>query len=162
MGFKIFSGMEFEFFVFEETPHSVREKNYRDMKPLTEGFFGYSMIRNSVQSDLYTDILETAKIMDFEIEGLHEETGAGCMEAAIGVSEGIASADKAALFKTMTKILCQKVDLMATFMAKASLSMAVKTCHTISWFAGRGTPSEARKSSLAASSLMRVDWARAP
>ncbi|MBT4933685.1 MAG: glutamine synthetase [Rhodospirillaceae bacterium] len=120
MGFKIFSGMEFEFFVFEETPHSVREKNYRDMKPLTEGFFGYSMIRNSVQSDLYTDILETAKIMDFEIEGLHEETGAGCMEAAIGVSEGIASADKAALFKTMTKILCQKVDLMATFMAKWS------------------------------------------
>ncbi len=120
MGYKVFSGMEFEFFVFEETPHSVREKNYRDLKLLTPGFFGYSMLRNSVQSDLYTDILETAKTMDFEIEGLHEETGAGCMEAAIGVSEGIASADKAALFKTMTKILCQKVDLMATFMAKWS------------------------------------------
>ena len=42
------------------------------------------------------------------------------MEAAISVSEGTASADKAALFKTMTKILCQKVDLMATFMAKWS------------------------------------------
>jgi len=120
MGFKVFSGMEFEFFVFEETPHSVREKNYRNLKLLTPDFFGYSMLRNSVQSDLYTDILETAKSMDFEIEGLHEETGPGCMEAAIGVSEGIASADKAALFKTMIKILCQKVDLMATFMAKWS------------------------------------------
>jgi glutamine synthetase len=120
MGFKVFSGLEFEFFVFEETPHSIREKNYRDLKPLAPGFFGYSVIRNSVQSDLYTDILETAKAMDFEIEGLHEETGPGCMEAAIGVSEGIASADKAALFKTMTKILAQKVDLMATFMAKWS------------------------------------------
>ena len=58
--------------------------------------------------------------MDFEIEGLHEKTGPGCMEAAISVSEGTASADKAALFKTMTKSLCQKVDLMATFMAKWS------------------------------------------
>jgi glutamine synthetase len=120
MGFRVFSGMEFEFFVFEETPHSVREKNYRNLKTIAPGNFGYSVIRNSVHSDLYTDILETAQIMDFEIEGLHEETGPGCMEAALGVSEGIASADKAALFKTMTKILCQKVDLMATFMAKWS------------------------------------------
>ncbi|MBC8445443.1 MAG: glutamine synthetase [Rhodospirillaceae bacterium] len=120
MGFKVFSGLEYEFFVFEETPHSVREKNFRNLKPLAPDFFGYSVIRNSVHSDLYTDILDTAKIMDFEIEGLHEETGPGCLEAAIGVSEGIASADKAALFKTMTKILCQKVDLMATFMAKWS------------------------------------------
>jgi glutamine synthetase len=69
---------------------------------------------------LYTDILDTAQIMDFEIEGLHEKTRPGCMEAAISVSQGTASADKAALFKTMTKILCQKVDLMATFMAKWS------------------------------------------
>jgi glutamine synthetase len=120
MGFKVFSGLEYEFFVFEETPHSVREKNFRDLKPLAPDFFGYSVIRNSVHSDLYTDILDVAKIMDFEIEGLHEETGPGCLEAAIGVSEGIAAADKAALFKTMTKILCQKVDLMATFMAKWS------------------------------------------
>jgi len=120
MGFKVFSGLEYEFFVFEETPDSIREKNYRDLKPLAPGFFGYSVLRNSVHSDLYTDILETSKIMDFEIEGLHEETGPGCMEAAIGVSEGIASADKAALFKTMTKILAQKVSLMATFMAKWS------------------------------------------
>lgn len=120
MGLRVFSGLEFEFFVFEETPHSVREKNYRNLKLLAPDNFGYSVIRNSVHSDFYTDILETAKIMDFEIEGLHEETGPGCMEAAISVSEGMASADKAALFKTMTKILAQKVDLMATFMAKWS------------------------------------------
>jgi len=120
MGYRVFSGLEYEFFVFEETPHSIREKNYRNLKPLAPGFFGYSVLRNSVHSDLYTDILDTAQIMDFAIEGLHEETGPGCMEAAISVSEGIASADKAALFKTMTKILCQKVDLMATFMAKWS------------------------------------------
>jgi len=39
---------EYEFFVFSETPDSVREKNYRNLKPIAPGNFGYSVIRNSV------------------------------------------------------------------------------------------------------------------
>src|SRR5262249_3875281 len=51
MGFTPYSACEYEFFVFEETPHSVREKGYRNLKPLTPGFFGYSVLRNSVHAD---------------------------------------------------------------------------------------------------------------
>jgi glutamine synthetase len=58
--------------------------------------------------------------MDFPIEGLHEETGPGVLEAAITVDEIMAAADKAALFKTFVKVLCQKQNKMATFMAKWS------------------------------------------
>ncbi|GIS51725.1 MAG: hypothetical protein Ct9H90mP27_2160 [Gammaproteobacteria bacterium] len=36
------SGFEYEFFVFSETPHSIRQKNYTDLTPLTPGNFGYS------------------------------------------------------------------------------------------------------------------------
>ena len=35
MGFTDKAGFEFEFFVFEETPKSVREKGYRDLTPLS-------------------------------------------------------------------------------------------------------------------------------
>ena len=42
--------------------------------------------------------------MDFPIEGLHEETGPGVIEAAIGVDGALAAADKAALFKTFAKV----------------------------------------------------------
>ena len=120
MGYTVKAGFEFEFFMFEETPHSVREKNYRDMKPLQPGFFGYSVLRNTVDSDIYRDILDGCIDMDMRLEGLHEETGPGVLEAAITVDEALAAADKAALFKTFAKIMAQKRGLMATFMAKWS------------------------------------------
>jgi len=120
MGFEPYVGFEYEFFVFNETPESVRAKHYRDLVPLAPGYFGYSVIRNSVQSDFYRQLLETAEVMDFGIEGLHEETGAGVMEAAITVDRAEASADKAALFKTFSKVMAERQNRMITFMAKWS------------------------------------------
>jgi len=120
MGFAARAGFEYEFFVFEETPDSVREKNYRGMKAMAPGFFGYSMLRNTVHSDFYRDMLDGFADMDILLEGLHEETGPGVLEAAIAADTGIAAADKAALFKTFTKVLAQKTGRMATFMAKWS------------------------------------------
>ncbi len=120
MGFEVYAGFEYEFFVFDETPDSVRAKNYRDLKPMAPGFYGYSVLRNSVHSDFYRLLLDTCETMDLSIEGLHEETGPGVMEAAIAVDTGEAAADKAALFKTFAKVLAQRHGKMATFMAKWS------------------------------------------
>ncbi|MFM8606482.1 MAG: glutamine synthetase family protein [Hyphomicrobiales bacterium] len=119
-GYRVNAAAEFEFFLFEETPHSVREKNYRNLKNITPGFFGYSMLRSSVHADFYRDLLDLGRKMNFEIEGLHTETGPGVLEAAIKVDEALHAADKAALFKTYTKVLAQKRGWMASFMAKSS------------------------------------------
>ncbi len=120
MGYEVKASFEYEFFLFEETPHSVREKNYRDLTPITPGFFGYSVIRNSVHADLHLRMLELCESMDFALEGLHTETGPGVLEAAIRVDEASSAADKAALFKTFIKVMAQMEGLMATFMAKWS------------------------------------------
>ena len=120
MGLHADAALEFEFFVFDETPDSVREKGYRNLQAMAPGTFGYSVIRNSVWSEFYEGLLQYCEDMDFPIEGLHEETGPGVLEAAIGVDEAMAAADKAALFKTFAKIYAQKHDMMATFMAKWS------------------------------------------
>ncbi|MBL8839655.1 MAG: glutamine synthetase [Alphaproteobacteria bacterium] len=120
MGFEPKSALEYEFFVFEETPHSVREKHYRNLKPISPGFFGYSVLRNSVHAEFYRDLLALCEGMDMGLEGLHTETGAGVLEAAIRVDDSLASADKAALFKTFTKVLAQRRGWMASFMAKWS------------------------------------------
>jgi glutamine synthetase len=119
-GFEPYAGFEYEFFVFNETPESVRAKHYRDLQPLAPGWFGYSVLRNSVHSDLYRELLETCEAMRLGIEGLHEETGPGVLEAAITVDQAEAAADKAALFKTFSKVLVQRRGKMATFMAKWS------------------------------------------
>lgn len=120
MGLFAHVGFEYEFFMFNETRESIREKRYHSLKPLAPGYFGYSVLRNSVDSDIYQQLLTTCEEMDFPIEGLHEETGPGVFEAAITVDSALNAADKAALFKTFTKIVAQRNGLMATFMAKWS------------------------------------------
>jgi glutamine synthetase len=111
---------EFEFFVFDETPHSVREKGYRDLKNLTPGWFGYSMLRSSVESDFYRALLKFCDDMDMPIEGLHTETGPGVLEAAIQYTDALGAADRAVLFKTFAKVWAQRQGKMMTFMAKWS------------------------------------------
>ncbi|MFK7977339.1 MAG: glutamine synthetase family protein, partial [Halioglobus sp.] len=120
LGFSAKAAFEYEFFLFNETPDTVREKGYQNLQPATPGFFGYSMLRNSVHSDWYQDFLELAERMDFPLEGLHTETGPGVLEAAITVDEAASAADKAALFKTFTKVWAQRNNMMATFMARWS------------------------------------------
>lgn len=120
MGFTAKAACEFEFFLFEETPDTVRDKNFQNMKNITPGFFGYSALRSGVHSEFYRELLDTCLSMDMEIEGLHTETGPGVLEAAIKVDDVLAAADKAALFKTVTKTLAQRRGWMATFMAKWS------------------------------------------
>ena len=114
------SALEYEFFLFNESPISVRDKGFKNLSSFTPGMFGYSLLRSSVHSDLYQEILKMSSVMDFPLESLHTETGPGVLEAAIGVDEALNSADKAVLFKTFMKVLAQRKNLMATFMAKWS------------------------------------------
>lgn len=120
MGFDANAAFEYEFFLFDETPDSVRAKGYADLQPITPGFFGYSVLRNSTHAELYQELLTLARQMDFPLEGLHTETGPGVLEAAITVDGARDAADKAALFKTFTKVWAQRRDMMATFMARWS------------------------------------------
>ncbi|WP_299579184.1 glutamine synthetase [uncultured Microbulbifer sp.] len=120
IGFEPFAALEYEFFLFDETPESVREKGFRNLKPFTPDWFGYSMLRNSVHAELYRGILDMGEQMDFPMESLHTETGPGVLEAAITVDGAEAAGDKAALFKTFMKVLAQRMGLMATFMSRWS------------------------------------------
>src|SRR5690606_24524640 len=52
MGYKARAAFEYEFFVFGEPPHSVREKGYRGLRPFPPGMFGYSLIRSGVHAEL--------------------------------------------------------------------------------------------------------------
>ena len=120
LGYAVTASAEFEFFLFSETPDSVRAKGYRDLKPMTPGFFGYSLLRAGAHAEYYTELLAMCEAMRIPIEGLHTETGPGVLEAAIRYSDALEAADRAALFKTFTKIFSQRRGLMASFMAKWS------------------------------------------
>jgi glutamine synthetase len=129
MGYAASAAAEYEFFLFRETPASVRQKNYRDLENFTPGYFGYSLLRSAVHAELYQELLKLAADMRMPIEGLHTETGPGVIEAALNYTEALEAADRAALFKTFTKVLAQRHGLMATFMAKWSQQLPGQSGH---------------------------------
>lgn len=130
MGFVAKAAMEFEFFMFQETPDSLEEKDFRGLKTISPGSFSYSALRSIVFEDLYQDILDTFDSIGIELEGLHAETGPGVVETAIAVDDALAMADKASIFKAFMKILAQKRGLMATFMAKWNQHLSGQSGHT--------------------------------
>jgi len=129
MGFIAYGSLEYEFFIFNETPETIREKGYSNLQPLAPDAFGYSVIRNTVETEVYQEIIQLSEAMDFPIEGLHEESGPGVIEAAISVDNASDAADKAALFKTFLKIAMQRMGYMATFMAKWSTKWPGQSGH---------------------------------
>ena len=129
MGYGVNLAFEYEFFLFDETPHTVREKNYQNLTPLTPGMFGYSVIRTSTYSDLFNDFMDYMSSLNIPVEGLHCETGPGVWEAALEYDTALDAADKATLFKTFTKVFFQKRDLMSTFMARWNLDYPGQSGH---------------------------------
>ena len=92
MGHGVRLGFEYEFFIFDETPHTLREKNYRNLTPLSPGSFGYSVLRNSAHAGLFHEFMDYCAAMDFPLEGLHDETGPGVWEAALAVDDALRDA----------------------------------------------------------------------
>jgi glutamine synthetase len=117
-GFEVHAAAEYEFFVFRETPESVREKGFRGLTPLSPGMFGYSWLRASEHHAFVHDLQDQLAAFDLQLEGFHTETGPGVYEAAIAVDTGLRAADKAALFKTAAKELGHRHGVMPCFMAK--------------------------------------------
>ncbi|MBT5569768.1 MAG: glutamine synthetase [Alphaproteobacteria bacterium] len=129
MGFGTKAGFEYEFFVFHETPESLRAKHHQDLVPVAPGNTGYSMLRQTSLSSFYRDLFELCGAMNMPLEGLHEEMGAGVMEAALIANDALNAADQAALFKTYAKAHAQAHGMMATFMAKWSAQEAGQSGH---------------------------------
>ncbi|MCY1080920.1 glutamine synthetase family protein [Archangium lansingense] len=120
MGFLPKFGAEYEFFIFKETPQSLKEKGYEHLTPLTPGMFGYSWLRTSLNAPLVHALIDGCRDFGLELEGFHTETGPGVFEGAIRYDDLEKAADKAALFKTVVKEICSRHGLTACFMAKVN------------------------------------------
>jgi glutamine synthetase len=130
MGFQATAGMEFEFSVFEESMHSLQEKRFHDLRPMSPGNCGYSTLRNTTYADFYTDLLDLCQLMNFPLEGFHTEIGPGVLEAALQADHAVAAADKAALFKTFSKSYAHQAGYCLCFMAKWKREQQGQSGHT--------------------------------
>ena len=129
MGFDVFSAFEFEFFVFDETPESLRAKKYRDLKPFAPGNRTYSLQTSAMHGDLLEGLDDTMKTMGIGLDAIHTELGPGCFEAPLTYAKGMKSPDDAMLFKNFAKAYFSRNDLTASFMSKLSPSLSGQSGH---------------------------------
>jgi glutamine synthetase len=129
LGYSATFASELEFYIFKETPESIREKGHKKLTPLSPGMFGYSWLRTSENKAFCETLWNETLAFDIPLEALHTETGPGVYEVAIRYDEALRMADKAALFKTQAKEICHRHGLMPTFMAKWSSQLPGSSGH---------------------------------
>src|SRR5438105_15684599 len=118
MGFSVKCASEYEFFIFKETPESVRAKGFAGLSALSPGMFGYSWLRASENAPLVHDLLDKLAAFDVALESFHTETGPGVYEAAIRYDGLMRAADKGALFTTAVQQIGARHGAMRCFMGK--------------------------------------------
>jgi glutamine synthetase len=114
---------EFEWFNFQNSSQELHDQQFRNLKPITPGMFGYSVLRASLNSAYFDDLFNLLTKFRVPIEGLHTETGPGVYEAAILYADVVEAADRAILFKTGVKEIGMRHNILASFMAKFNESL---------------------------------------
>ncbi len=123
LGFQAKVGLEFEWFNFQENPHSLETKQYQGMSPLTPGMFGYSLLRAGYNRDYFNALFDELEQFGVPLEGIHTETGPGVYEAALQPATCLEAADRGILFKASVKEIAYRFQIMPTFMAKWNESL---------------------------------------
>lgn len=113
-GYTPYFSQEFEWFNFITAGEELKN----NPEPLTQGMFGYSILRASQQSLYFNDLFDLLTKFNVPIEGLHTETGPGVYEAAILYAGIMEAADRAVLFKSGVKEIAHRHGITPTFMAK--------------------------------------------
>jgi glutamine synthetase len=119
-GFKAYFSQEFEWFNFLGRGGEIASEDYRKLPPMSQGMFGYSILRASQGSAYFQDLFDMLDKFGVPLEGLHTETGPGVYEAAILYAGVLDAADRAVLFKSGVKEIAHRHGILPTFMAKFS------------------------------------------
>ena len=119
VGYSAVFSQEFEWFNFM-APVAGEPLSPATLKPMTQGMFGYSILRASQGSAYFHALFDELKRYGVPLEGLHTETGPGVYEAAILYADVLEAADRAVLFKAGVKEIAHRHGVVPTFMAKIS------------------------------------------
>ncbi|MDR0807690.1 MAG: glutamine synthetase family protein [Gemmobacter sp.] len=111
-------GMELEYTLFDETPESARAKGYRNLKPATMHASHDLILYQVVQSEWYEAVAAMCEPLGIDLAKMHEEIGAGFMEACIGAGEGTEPADQLVLLKNFIRALALRQGRSVTFMPR--------------------------------------------
>lgn len=120
---------EFEFRLFNETVKSLIEKDYRNLEPATPVSNYLGVMRQTVWSEFFTNLIDDMETMGIPIEVAHWELAPGFCELVMEPQEGMRAADNAVIFKTFSKAFALRRDMLISFMARSDENQDGSSCH---------------------------------
>ncbi|KAI0173691.1 putative glutamine synthetase [Hypoxylon sp. FL1284] len=143
-GYNAMAGAELEFFQFK-VPNSsssttdspspsvisyLNDNPPHALPPLTEGMFGYSVTRPTLNKSYYHDVYDVCAKFKCDLEGWHTESGPGVYEAALEFGQISEMADRASLFKYVVRSVASGYGITPCFMAKPKHGLPGNSGHT--------------------------------
>lgn len=129
LGFVAKMGSELEFYVFDETFESAREKEYRDMK--TAGWYieDYHIFQTTKEEPLIRAIRNGMDAAGVPVEFSKGEWGPGQEEINLRYAEALEMADRHVIYKNGVKEIAYLQGKAVTFMAKWAFDLAGNSFH---------------------------------
>lgn len=123
-GYLFTAGLELEFHVLRVTNPRLdyadggTPASAPDTQLLTHGFRYLSEESYDVLEEVFDDLRRTAQALGLPMRSMEVEFGPSQCEITLQPAQGIAQADNAILFRSMTKQVCRRKGLHATFMCR--------------------------------------------
>ncbi|MGE7271900.1 glutamine synthetase family protein [Brevibacillus panacihumi] len=129
-GYIVNAASEMEFYLYQETSDSIREKNFIDLKPLFSYPVDYSIFRLNVDDWFLSQLSRHLEGAGVPLEAIKGEYGKGQVELNVRYAEALEMADRTAVYKNGIKEIAVMNKLMATFMAKPDTDEPGSSGHT--------------------------------
>ena len=134
-------GFEQEFTLFNETPETLREKDYDNLTTATPHASHDLLIYQSYQSDFYAEVADMCETLDVPLGKMHEEIGGGFMEACIDAGVDDAPADQLIMLRNFLKVLAMRRNQTVTYMPRWSEGADSQSTHVhVSLLDTKGEP----------------------
>ncbi len=128
-GQKACLGSELEFFLFDETYRTAREKRYQDLKAASHYSIDYHILQPGKDEDVIRRLRNEMSAAGVLVECSKGETADGQHEVNLLYCEAMEMADKHVLFKTGAKDIASQQGKAISFMAKLNAAQAGNGFH---------------------------------
>jgi glutamine synthetase len=129
LGMKAYFASELEFFLFDETYDSAREKGYRGLKTSGQYIEDYHILQTTKEEAVMRAIRNGLNDAGIPVENSKGEWGPGQEEINVRYAEALDMADRHVILKNGCKEIAWSLGKALTFMAKWDYGLAGSSAH---------------------------------
>jgi len=128
-GLAILAASELEFYLYDETYRSAREKRYGDLTPGSDYVIDYHIMDPTKDEGLIRQIRNAMSAGGVPVEFSKGEWGLGQHEINLQYAKALEMADRHVIYKNGAREMAAQADRAISFMAKVDRKAAGSSCH---------------------------------